>query len=176
MQTSFWYPWLCIDDLNDILSPSNKLGGAPPDLGNLEVENRVCFDCGPHRVESSSYTFTWTNKRTFPNTVEEHLDYALMNVAWDDLWHVSLVSHLVRYHSDHSPIVLHCGARRANIKRHRTRLFRFEELGLQSGVECTEIVTEAWCEPNQGLIGKIEGLGQVLDSWGKAKYGDLPKR
>lgn len=140
------------------------------------MENRACSDCGLHRVETSGYTFTWLNKRTFPDTVEEHIDYALVNDAWDSLWPVSLVDHLVRFYSDHSPIVLHCGSRRAEIKRHCVRLFRFEELWLQSGEECAEIVTEVWSNSNQALVGRIEGLGQALDSWGKAKYGDLPKK
>lgn len=108
--------------------------------------------------------------------MEEHIDYALVNDAWDSLWPVSLVDHLVRFYSDHSPIVLHCGSRRAEIKRHCVRLFRFEELWLQSGEECAEIVTEVWSNSNQALVGRIEGLGQALDSWGKAKYGDLPKK
>lgn len=110
--------WLCIGDFNDILSPSDKLGGDPPDLGRLHVANRACSDCGLHRFENSTVnSFTWSNNRTQPTTVDKGFDYALVNDDWDDLWPMSMVSHLIRHQLDYSPLVFHSGTRRSDIKR-----------------------------------------------------------
>ncbi|XP_057422210.1 uncharacterized protein LOC130716023 [Lotus japonicus] len=169
-------PWLCIGDFNDILSPADKLGGDPPNFDQLQVATQACTDCGLSRVDGRGNSFTWTNNRTQPATIEERLDYALVNEAWQELWQVSSVFHLIRHQSDHSPIVLQCGRRRQDFRRQRVNLFRFEEVWLQSGDDCAEIVTEAWGDTELTLTDRIAGLGQALDTWGKAKYGDLPKR
>ncbi|XP_057425675.1 uncharacterized protein LOC130719041 [Lotus japonicus] len=169
-------PWLCIGDFNDILSPLDKLGGDPPDLGRMQVANQACADCGLSRVDASGNPFTWVNNRTGVGRVEERLDYVLINRAWEELWPFTRVSHLIRHQSDHSPIVFHCGTRRMEIRRHRTRMFRFEELWLESGNECAEIVAEGWSRPHTSLLGKIDVVGQHLKSWGSEKYGDLPKK
>lgn len=56
------------------------------------------------------------------------------------------------------------------------RLFRFEEMWLESGEECSEIVAERWGSPDHSILSRIELVGRSLDSWGRAKYGDLAKR
>lgn len=91
--------------------------------------------CGLREVGYSGYCFTWSNKRKATNTMEERLDYALINDKWLKQWHVTHVSHLPRYISDHNPIRLVCGVRRKQLMTRRERLFRFEEVWLQRGLE-----------------------------------------
>ncbi|XP_057440767.1 uncharacterized protein LOC130732797 [Lotus japonicus] len=151
-------------------------GGDPPVLGQLQVSNQVCVDCGLTRVDYIGNDFAWSNNKDGPGSVEERLDYALVNQAWAELWPVSSVSHLIRHQSDHSPIFLHCGARKSEVQRHRVQLFRFEELWLESGEECAEVVAEGWGSPDHSFLSRIELVGRSLDSWGRAKYEDLTKR
>lgn len=91
----------------------------------------------------SGYRFTWSNKRSIPSTIEERLDYVLVNDVWGSIWPIIEVTHLPRHHSDHNPIVLSCGFNKRDDFRNRKHLFRFEEVWLQDGEECAEIVAEA---------------------------------
>ncbi|XP_057426337.1 uncharacterized protein LOC130719745 [Lotus japonicus] len=171
-------PWLCIGDFNDIISPADKLGGDVPDMGRLQVANQACNECDFHDVGFSGYRFTWSNMREAPNTVEERLDFALANSDWSCMWPVTKVRHFINYKSDHCPIVLTCSSRRGHRELARTKLFRFEELWLQSGDECSEVVAEAWSRTWSGddLHGKFEAVSVALGSWGKQKFGDIPKK
>ncbi|XP_057440277.1 uncharacterized protein LOC130732189 [Lotus japonicus] len=124
-------PWLCIGDFNEVLSPNDKLGGGPVDVARLQDCARTIADCGLRDVGYSGYRFTWSNKRKAPGTVEERLDYALVNDKWLEQWPVSHVSHLPRYRSDHNPIRMWFGVRRKQEETRRERMFRFEEVWLQ---------------------------------------------
>lgn len=71
--------WLCIGYFYAILSPTDKLGGNPVDFAHLQVAMDALLDCGLRDVGYSGYRYTWSNKRKAPNTIEERLDYALVN-------------------------------------------------------------------------------------------------
>lgn len=101
--------WLCIGDFNDVLSPLDKLGGNLVDFFHLQVALNAISGCGLRNVGYSGYRFTWSNKRKTSNTIEERLDFALVNDIWLYLWHVFDVTCLPRYRSDHNPILLSCG-------------------------------------------------------------------
>src|ERR1044072_6397447 len=169
-------PWACFGDFNDLLSPNDKLGGNPPNLLHLQSVLQTCNLCGLSDAGYNGYTFTWSNKRQYPATVEERLDYVLVNESWRSLWpHVS-VHHLSRYKSDHNAILFESSVRRQRRNRRRNRIFRFEQLWLQSEEECTEVVAEAWSQPSLSFPDKVNSVCGALDSWGKQKFGDLPKQ
>ena len=50
--------------------------------------------------------FTWTNGRAAVNNVQERLDRFVANDSWLSLYPHYQVHHLVRYGSDHCPILL----------------------------------------------------------------------
>lgn len=120
--------WLCIGDFNNIMRPTNKLGGGPADVGRLQICEETMSDCGLRDVDYLGYRFTWFNKRKAPHTVEERLDYALVNDKWLELCPVTRITHLPRYRSDHNPIQLVCSTRRRKEGVRRECLFRFEEV------------------------------------------------
>ncbi|XP_057453964.1 uncharacterized protein LOC130745626 [Lotus japonicus] len=132
-------PCLVIGDFNDILSPRDKLGGDLPDLRHLQKVTQVCAQLGLHEVDFTGYRYTWSNKRVAPRTIQERLDYALTNDAWDALWPVTVVSHLPR----------------AQKESKRAHMFRFEELWLREGEECMEIITETWCRDTTNVLAKF---------------------
>lgn len=86
------------------------------------------------------------------------------------------VSHIIKHRSDHNPILLSCLTRKGRRELRRTHLFRFEELWLQEGDECAEIVAETWCRSRADLNSKLGEVGGALGSWGKEKFGDIPKQ
>ncbi|XP_057418143.1 uncharacterized protein LOC130712323 [Lotus japonicus] len=168
-------PFMCFGDFNDILSPADKLGGDPPDIERLQEVSQACVDCALHEVDFSGYRFTWSNKRKRPGTIEERLDYALVNAAWGSFWPVTSVYHLPRYRSDHNPILIFSGTRKMRKEMARANLFRFEQMWLQEGDECAEVVTETWGRLRADLPSKISQVGEALQGWGKEKFGDLPR-
>ncbi|XP_057418992.1 uncharacterized protein LOC130713221 [Lotus japonicus] len=170
-------PWCCFGDFNDILSPDDKLGGDPPDQSILQERSLIRSQCGLQEVNFSGNRFTWSNKREhLAGTIEERLDYVLVNRAWREAWPVSSVAHLPRYRSDHNPILLCCGSRRSRVEKKRERVFRFEELWLQKEEECTEDVAAVWESSLSNLCEKISGVGTALDGWGRSAFGDIPRK
>ncbi|XP_057444657.1 uncharacterized protein LOC130736903 [Lotus japonicus] len=127
-------------------------------------------------VAYAGYRFTWSNKRKAPHNIQERLDYALVNERWLDLWPISDVTHLPRHRSDHNPILLFCGTRRRSEPHGRVHMFRFEEVWLQSGDECTSVVANAWNSTGPDLVSKLSEVGGSLDSWGRDKYGDVVRK
>ncbi|XP_057444702.1 uncharacterized protein LOC130736943 [Lotus japonicus] len=132
--------------------------------------------CGLTDAGYSSYRFTWSNKRSIPASIEERLDYALINESWRALWPCVEVSHLPRLSSDHNPILVSCGHRRTEVSRSGSRMFRFEEVWLQDGDECAEIVAAIWSGEHGDITGKIANIGEALQAWGREKYGAIPKK
>ncbi|XP_057452170.1 uncharacterized protein LOC130743990 [Lotus japonicus] len=168
-------PWCCFGDFNDILSPDDKLGGDPPDVGRLQEHALLRRECGLNEVNYSGNRFTWSNNR-HPGNIEERLDYAIVNKAWEELWPVTSVYNRTRYKSDHSPILVYCGNRKRRVEKKREMRFRFEELWLQQGEACREVVDGVWGRPSLGITQKITAVGEALDSWGRNVFGDIPKK
>ncbi|KAK7268413.1 hypothetical protein RIF29_21111 [Crotalaria pallida] len=99
-------PWLVIGDINQVLGPENKMEGNPVDLAKID-NARTCLEvCNMKDIDWVGQKFTWCNRRKQPDTIEEHIDKAFSNTTWSQVWNYSKVSHLPRYSSDHSPIIL----------------------------------------------------------------------
>ncbi|XP_057419187.1 uncharacterized protein LOC130713437 [Lotus japonicus] len=169
-------PWVCLGDFNDILSPDDKRGGGQVDILRLQNNNQTLSACGLVDAGFNGFRFTWSNKRQEPHTIQERLDYALVNEGWRKLWPVVEVSHLARHKSDHNPILMACYPHPRGEKQRRIHRFRFEEVWLDKVEDCTAIVTVAWSAVDAGIGQKIADLGSALDSWGREIFGDIPKK
>ncbi|XP_057432016.1 uncharacterized protein LOC130724748 [Lotus japonicus] len=141
-------PCLVIGDFNDLVSPTDKSG----------------------------YRFTWSNKQEASNNIQERINFALTNSAWDALWASTFVSHMQKHRSDHSPLLLTCDTYRRRKELARKRMFRFEEMWLREGRECEEVVSENWCQEGATVMEKLALVSGALDGWGKEKFGDLPRK
>lgn len=152
------------------------MGGDPVNVAHLQFIDQTLLDCGLQDAGYSGYRFTWSNKRSIPRSIEERLDYVLVNESWKALWPVVEIFHLTRLSSDHNPILLACGSHKREVFRKRKRMFRFEEVWLQDSEECAEIVVEVWSNGQLYVNGKIANVGCALQGWGREKYGAIPKK
>lgn len=137
--------------------------------------SQTLVDCGLQDVGYMGYRFTWSNKRKSPHTIQERLDYALVNDSWRGFWPVMRVNHLTRFKSDHNPILVRCCTHHRHTMRW-THMFRFDEVWLQNGDECGEVVAETWSASADGLQQKLAEVGVALGSWGMEKFGNIPKK
>ncbi|XP_057745491.1 uncharacterized protein LOC130963384 [Arachis stenosperma] len=98
----------------------------------------------------------------------------MANLGWKETFPETMIQHLIRYKSDHCPILLdlYGESKRRKNSQHR---FRFEELWLINE-DCDRIVEEAWNERTGTVKEKIKLCGERLDSWVQRNFGDIPKR
>lgn len=66
---------------------------------------RHCLeDCDLFYLGYVGYQYTWTNKQTDENNIQERLDRGVANELWRNKFPAARVFHLTRVLSDHCPI------------------------------------------------------------------------
>ncbi|KAK7268410.1 hypothetical protein RIF29_21108 [Crotalaria pallida] len=154
-------PWLVIGDINQVLGPENKMEGNPVDLA--EIDNaRTCLEvCNMKDIDWVGQKFTWCNRRKQPDTIEEHIDKAFSNTTWSRVWNYSKVSHLPRYSSNHSPIILDALMRtNQDARKKKKRLYRFEQFVLRN--EKSESVVKHLWIPGKEVSENIRHVGKFF--------------
>ncbi|KAL0318239.1 UNVERIFIED_CONTAM: hypothetical protein Scaly_2851700 [Sesamum calycinum] len=66
--------WLCAGDFNEILDQSEKLGGPPRPVWQLQNFRQALVECELSDLGFSRNPFTWSNHHAFPHTVQERLE------------------------------------------------------------------------------------------------------
>lgn len=69
-------PWLCAGDFNEILFNSEKKGGVPKSLNQLQVFHDAVNECFFQDMGFEGYPFTWSNGREGEANVQLRLDRA----------------------------------------------------------------------------------------------------
>ena len=166
-------PWVCIGDFNAILNSSKKLSNTLPQQ-RLMDDFREALDLAKLiDLGFQGYPFTWNNRRLGHANTKQRLDRAVGNEAWRVKFHLSKVTHLSHYASDHLPIVLHVKGDRKWQGR-GSRGFKFEEAWLLWN-DCEVVVKEA--SSREGILPnaletakqKIKACGVDLLAWGSTK-------
>lgn len=70
---------MIIGDFNDLLSTTDKLGGAEHPSWCLRGFRDVVTDCSLHDLPLIGYPFTWSRAKGKPHGIEERLDMALVS-------------------------------------------------------------------------------------------------
>ncbi|XP_071909667.1 uncharacterized protein [Coffea arabica] len=160
-------PWMVAGDFNVISKAEERLGGAPPNLRNMEEFNDIVFNCRLLEVSFDGSTFTWTN-----GSMWQRLDRALANEASGKLFQTIKVSHLMCGRSDHAPLLIKCGSSMG-----RGSAFRFLNMWRRHP-KFLEVVREAWRTPvsGRGMVGFYVKLSQAkaaLRNWNAQVFGNL---
>ncbi|XP_074352931.1 uncharacterized protein LOC141692091 [Apium graveolens] len=165
--------WCTIGDMNNILSQSDKRGGAPYPQWLLEGFNETVMEAGLTDLELYGHKFTWERGRNTDAWIEIRLDRALATESWLQLFPDAKLYNLEGSSSDHSAIFLDLVRRSSRKKR---RFFRFENAWLTEPL-CSIIVQDNW-EDNVGLNiqQKIQRCAENLGDWGKKITGGFNKR
>lgn len=97
---------ICMGDLNDIMSPDEKLGCNPPNLNRIAIFYHHMRNLGLIDMGYNGPAYTWTNKRKGKEVIFERLDRCLANVDWCHIFPNTTVYHLPLIYGDHAPILV----------------------------------------------------------------------
>ncbi|XP_071933804.1 uncharacterized protein [Coffea arabica] len=131
----------------------------------MEEFNEVMFNCALSNVDFDGAQFTWTN-----GTVWQRLDRALTNVAWNEVFGCSKVSHLSRGRSDHAPLLIQYGDVTATAPS-----FRFLNVW-RNHSEFLPVVRKVWQTPVSAtgmrrFFFKLCNTKAKLRQWNRDSFG-----
>lgn len=104
-------------DYNEILSYDEKEGGADSERHCMTGFRDVLQEFNLHDLRYEGQWYTWERGRSAGNLVRKRLDRYCGNETWVSLFPEATVEHLVRYKSDHTPILM----RDKKVKKERFR-------------------------------------------------------
>ncbi|KAL8473801.1 hypothetical protein ACS0TY_030599 [Phlomoides rotata] len=118
--------WILGGDFNEIMFPSEKLGGSRKNNSSTQNFLSCLKDIGVTNVKTLGPKFTWTNKRTRNDRVQEKLDRFLANKSWLESFPDVKVYNMGFFGSDHRAIKLSLNHKRWSIKKINKLPFVFE--------------------------------------------------
>ncbi|KAK1683368.1 hypothetical protein QYE76_044216 [Lolium multiflorum] len=121
--------------------------------------------------------YTYDNKRQGRANVKVHLDRAVADCAWRELYADTHVQHLTSPVSDHCPVLVNILKEERTPTRQARRQY---EIFWERDTALPERVAKAWEEVGckRGLGDVMQGLNSVMDAlqtWGKNKFGNILK-
>lgn len=136
-------PWLCIGDFNEILHPSEKVGGTDRSLNMISEFREALQDCNLVDLGCKGYPFTWSNGRFGPHFVEERWDRFLYN-EWRDIFYDCAAISLESWSSDHCPVLMDVHERGCGLSYERRSFSRIHYEDMWSYESCKDIVQREW--------------------------------
>ncbi|GAU20573.1 hypothetical protein TSUD_33200 [Trifolium subterraneum] len=168
--------WLVFGDFNLVLTDEEKSGGNPlePNI-TTSFRNTLCH-CDLQDLSFNGSIYTWTNRHQGTQLIQSRLDRFTATSEWITKFPNYTNNHLVRYKSDHSPILLEFAPQNGDIGNNKQQhQKRFEQLWTIDD-QHTTIVRTAWQNKNGSLEQKLQHTLNSLHSWGRKTFGIIPKK
>uniref|UniRef100_A0A803P9R9 Reverse transcriptase domain-containing protein n=1 Tax=Cannabis sativa TaxID=3483 RepID=A0A803P9R9_CANSA len=171
-------PWICGGDFNEIMKEKEKKGGCLKHASQIREFQKAISYCNFKEVKMEGGEFTWCNGRQ-NNLVFEKLDRVFANPEWYRKFGASKVTLLPWWNSDHRPLILNFSNRTQSSKSDLKWKSRFHyEQAWAGEEECGKIVNNVWLDGSnwgsaQGIRGRINHCGEVLNEWNKGKKAEL---
>jgi exonuclease III len=168
--------WCLFGDFNILLSSDEKSGGNPLDP-NLTTSFRNTISlCDLQDLGYKGNTFTWTNRQQGDHLIEARLDRFLATTSWKTMFPNHNNSHLLRYQSDHCPILLEFSNLMPcrNISQQQFSR-KFEQIWTTDKNHIS-IVQQAWKNKQGTINDKLQYTLNELHKWGENTFGIIPKR
>ncbi|KAK6146669.1 hypothetical protein DH2020_020538 [Rehmannia glutinosa] len=180
LQAQYDLPWIVGGDFNDILSYTEKWGGADFNTPYVSSFREVIDDCRLLDLGFDGPRFTWRKSLNNENNVWERLDRFLGSQCWIEKFKNYKVQNLDFFGSDHRAILLHTDFSQGagSYSRQRTPLFRFEPFWLSSN-SFKENLQNIWDESTthgSSLKSKLKYCGVALKGWSRTEFGNLRNR
>ncbi|KAM0859874.1 hypothetical protein ACQ4PT_046911 [Festuca glaucescens] len=156
-------PWMVLGDMNEILSESEKDGGAPRPLAYMQAFRDCLTDCGLEDLGFIGNKFTW--KR---GLIRERLDRAVGNAGWSQLFPHAGVHNLTSTGSDHRPILVDTETY-ASVQSNSNRRRHFEGRWLKEE-KVADVVSTDWLHapPHAPVMSKLSAVHVELHEWDRS--------
>ena len=165
-------PWLVGGDFNVVAAADEYAGQAVQDLTAMAEFAECISTCGLKEIPFSGSRYTWTGIRQ-GRRIWKRLDRLLMNLEWQRRFSGSVVKHLNRATSDHSPQLLQLSPGLPT----GPKSFRFQDMWLNHH-GFLMVVRQCWDQPTDGygmfhFFLKLKRLKQALRTWNQDVFGNI---
>ncbi|XP_021742793.1 uncharacterized protein LOC110708878 [Chenopodium quinoa] len=162
-------------DFNEILSFNEIEGGASRERREIGGFREALDSCELRDLGFKGQWWTWERGRKVRTRVRERLDRFVASSSWMHIYPRASVEHLLKFCSDHAPIVLKLTPK-AKKRQKRTKSFKFETAWLFDNT-CETVVREAWhSDEEYDVLGKLGATSVRLAGWSKDKFDALGKQ
>lgn len=121
---AFHGPWCVAGDFNMVMDAMDKKGGRQMVSSSRFNLRQLTDDLGLIDLGFTGKRFTWNNRRSGLDNIQERIDRGFANDAWRMLFPHANITHLVALKSDHCPLMLQTNP----TVHHLPRPFRFESM------------------------------------------------
>ncbi|XP_010474601.1 PREDICTED: uncharacterized protein LOC104754160 [Camelina sativa] len=97
-------PWMLTGDFNELVDPSEKIGGLRRELATCLEFQQMLRACGLWEIKHRGYQFSWFGNRN-DELVQCRLDRTVANQEWSKLFPQGQATYLKKVSSDHSPLI-----------------------------------------------------------------------
>jgi hypothetical protein len=168
--------WLIFGDFNLLLHNGEKMGGNMIDPNITTSFRNTLSHCDLQDLGFNGSKYTWTNKHPGEQLILARLDRFLANFEWINTFPHFKNNHLLRFKSDHSPILLTF----SSSSPHRSgmqnqKVYRFEHVWTRNEQHLNK-VREAWLTNQGNLATKLKSTLEHLHNWGHTLFGTLPRK
>jgi exonuclease III len=168
--------WLLFGDFNLIFSNTEKFGGNPLDTNLTALFRNTINICGLQDLGYTGDIFTWNNRQQDNHFIKARLDRYLANTAWINQFPNFHNTHLLRYKSDHTPIMPEFNEHMISMQiTHRPRITRFEKAWTRDE-QHFKVVKDAWVSSRGDTNQRLRNTLQTLHKWGSNRFGIIPRR
>lgn len=162
--------WLVFGDFNDVLYSSDKEGGNPKTLKDLEPFQQFMTSHKLLELDSKGSFFTWLNNREGSHFIRERLDRAISNCSWKNSFPNGHCKVLEAIGSDHCPLLI-CKDSNDKIAPF---LFRFD-LKWLSHPDYDNFIKNKWTGSSEDFSVSnfakcLADLGRDLRIWGQKEF------
>ncbi|XP_075103588.1 uncharacterized protein LOC142178159 [Nicotiana tabacum] len=169
-------PWLVGRDFNVILFEEEKYGVLLVYLTEVEDFAHCVDTCALYDLGFKGSMYIWWNGRFDIDCIFKRLDRFLENQQFFDLFRALEVVHLIKYGSDHAPLLLSCNIDTVQIKK------PFKFLNFWTNHESfLNLVKENWEADSMGnpfiiFQSKFKKVKSALAAWSKETFGGIFKQ
>lgn len=113
------------------------------------------------------YAFTWNNRRSGLENIQERLDRGFTNAEWRIMFPNASIKHLPAIQSDHRPLLLELNPTIDNLPKP----FKFESMWTLHP-DTSYIITETWNRKPQ-FVSRLKNTKLALKEWNKRCFGNI---
>lgn len=150
LRSSVLGPWMLIGDFNEILLPSEVLGGNFSS-GRADKFAGMLEKCGMIDLGATGNAFKWFRWAIGSHPISKRLDRVMSDSDWRNCFSEAYVENLCRLKSDHCPLLLRLKA--TGLGR-GDRPFRFQAAWF-SHKDFLPFVRDAWSDGNHVIISSL---------------------